>query len=279
SPAWPTPSTCTTRPPRPRSGSSTAPGRSSPPTASTGWSGWSPTTARTTKPTRSLAPSPRSPPATSGPARTPPGTTARSSATTGSWPKNSSTPASGPQRPNAPKRSRSGTSTTTTIALTPPPATSPRPHASTQASLSRVKLLAGSGSRESWGSAGRPGPDGPPGAGSRRSRWPAGRAAPSSPGYGATRTPEPGQFTSLRYGERLAEIGATPSIGTVGDSYDNALAETVNGYYKAELIRGPARPGPWRTVEDVELATLGWVHWHNHQRLHGYLGDLPPVEF
>jgi putative transposase len=87
------------------------------------------------------------------------------------------------------------------------------------------------------------------------------------------------QFTSLRYGERLAEIGAVPSIGTVGDSFDNALAETVNGYYKAELIRGPARTGPWRTVEDVELATLGWVHWHNNQRLHGYLGDLPPVEF
>jgi transposase InsO family protein len=87
------------------------------------------------------------------------------------------------------------------------------------------------------------------------------------------------QFTSIRYGERLAEIGATPSIGSVGDSYDNALAETVNGYYKAELIRGPARTGPWKTVEEVELATLGWVHWHNTQRLHGYLGDLPPVEF
>ena len=87
------------------------------------------------------------------------------------------------------------------------------------------------------------------------------------------------QFTSLRYGERLAEIGAVPSIGTVGDSFDNALAETVNSYHKAELIRGPARPGPWRTVDDVELATLGWVHWHNHQRLHGYLADLPPVEF
>ena len=70
------------------------------------------------------------------------------------------------------------------------------------------------------------------------------------------------QFTSIRYGERLAEIGATPSIGTVADSYDNALAETVNGYYKAELIRGPAREGrPWKTVEDVELATLSWVHW------------------
>lgn len=64
------------------------------------------------------------------------------------------------------------------------------------------------------------------------------------------------QFTSIRYGERLAEIGAVPSIGTVADSYDNALAETVNGYYKAELIYGPARPGPWKTVEDVELATL-----------------------
>ena len=89
------------------------------------------------------------------------------------------------------------------------------------------------------------------------------------------------QFTSLRYGERLAEIGATPSIGSVGDSYDNALAETVNGYYKAELIRGPARAeqGPWKSVDDVELATLSWVHWHNTERLHSYLGNLPPAEF
>ena len=87
------------------------------------------------------------------------------------------------------------------------------------------------------------------------------------------------QFTSLRYGERLAEIGAVPSIGSVGDSYDNALAETVNGYYKAELIRGPAHTGPWRSVEEVELATLGWVHWHNTARLHGYLDDVPPAEF
>jgi putative transposase len=87
------------------------------------------------------------------------------------------------------------------------------------------------------------------------------------------------QFTSIRYGERLAEIGAVPSIGTVGDSFDNALAETVNGYYKTELIRGPTRTGPWRTVDDVELATLGWVHWHNTIRLHGYLGDIPPTEF
>ena len=60
----------------------------------------------------------------------------------------------------------------------------------------------------------------------------------------------------------------------------NALAETVNGYYKAELIRGPAHKGrPWKTVEDVELATLIWVHWHNHERLHGYLDDVPPAEF
>ncbi|KAB7754314.1 transposase IS401 [Mycolicibacterium phlei DSM 43239 = CCUG 21000] len=87
------------------------------------------------------------------------------------------------------------------------------------------------------------------------------------------------QFTSIRYGERLAEIGAVPSIGTVGDSFDNALAETVNGYYKAELIYGPARSGPWKTVEDVELATLSWVHWHNTSRLHSYLGDIPPTEF
>ncbi|ARG59899.1 transposase [Mycobacterium kansasii] len=87
------------------------------------------------------------------------------------------------------------------------------------------------------------------------------------------------QFTSIRYGERLAEIGAVPSIGSIGDSFDNALAETVNGYYKAELIYGPARTGPWKTVEDVELATLGWVHWHNTSRLHGYLGDIPPAEF
>lgn len=86
------------------------------------------------------------------------------------------------------------------------------------------------------------------------------------------------QFTSVRYGERLAELGAVPSVGSVGDSFDNALAEAVNGLYKTELIRGPAQ-GPWKTVEDVELATLGWVHWHNTERLHGYLNDVPPAEF
>ena len=86
------------------------------------------------------------------------------------------------------------------------------------------------------------------------------------------------QYTSIRYGERLAELGAVPSIGTVGDSYDNALAETVNGLYKTELVYGPDQ-GPWKTVADVELATLGWVHWYNTERLHGYLDDVPPAEF
>ena len=82
----------------------------------------------------------------------------------------------------------------------------------------------------------------------------------------------------MRWGERLAELGAVPSVGSVGDSYDNALAETVNGLYKTELIRGPTQ-GPWRNVDDVELATLAWVHWHNTQRLHSHLGDTPPAEF
>src|SRR5665647_2877879 len=132
-PAWPTPSTWPMRPPRPRSGSSTGPGCSSPPTASTGWFGWSPTTDPATPPGRSTEPCPPWP-ATSASGPTHPGTTARSSATTGPWPKSSSTPASGPARPSAPPRSRSGTSTTTTIEHTPPSGTDPRPHASTPAS-------------------------------------------------------------------------------------------------------------------------------------------------
>jgi putative transposase len=85
------------------------------------------------------------------------------------------------------------------------------------------------------------------------------------------------QFTSLRYGERLAELGVVPSIGSVGDAFDNALAEAVNGAYKTELIRGPGQ-GPWRTVEDVELATLSWVHWFNTQHLHEHLGYRTPEE-
>jgi putative transposase len=86
------------------------------------------------------------------------------------------------------------------------------------------------------------------------------------------------QFTSIRYGERLTEFGAIPSIGSIGDSFDNALAEATNSLYKTELIRGPGQ-GPWKNVDDVELATLGWVHWYNSERLHGYLKDVPPSEF
>ena len=85
------------------------------------------------------------------------------------------------------------------------------------------------------------------------------------------------QFTSVRFTERLDEIGARPSIGTVAD-YDNALAETINGLYKTECIYGPDATG-WDDVDEVELATLGWVHWFNHDRLHGHCGDIPPAEF
>jgi putative transposase len=86
---------------------------------------------------------------------------------------------------------------------------------------------------------------------------------------------EPGQYTSIRYTERLAEIGAAPSVGSVGDSYDNSLAESTIGLYKTELI---GRHGPWRTLEEVELATLAWIDWYNHYRLHSQIGDLPPAE-
>jgi putative transposase len=86
------------------------------------------------------------------------------------------------------------------------------------------------------------------------------------------------QFTSIRFTERLDEIGARPSIGTVADSYDNALAESVNGLYKAECVYGPDSSG-WRDADHLELATLCWVEWFNSERLHGYLGDIPPIEF
>ena len=89
---------------------------------------------------------------------------------------------------------------------------------------------------------------------------------------------EPGQFTSIRYGERLTELGAIPSIGSIGDSFDNALAESTISLDKTELIRGPDR-APWRTVEDVELATLSWVHWFNTERIHTYLDDTSPDHF
>jgi len=83
------------------------------------------------------------------------------------------------------------------------------------------------------------------------------------------------QYTSLALGERLAESGIRPSVGAVGSSYDNALAETINGLYKTELIK---RRGPWRGVDQVEIATAEWVDWFNHRRLYEYCGDLPPAE-
>ena len=87
------------------------------------------------------------------------------------------------------------------------------------------------------------------------------------------------QFTSVRFTERLDEIGARPSIGTVADSYDNALAETTNGLYKTECVYGPDAPRPWADVDELELATLSWVHWFNEDRLHSHCGDIPPAEF
>jgi len=84
------------------------------------------------------------------------------------------------------------------------------------------------------------------------------------------------QYLSIRYTDRLAEIGIEPSVGTVGDSYDNALAETVNGLYKTEVIR---RCGPWRNLEEVEYATLEWVDWFNNRRLLEPIGHVPPAEY
>jgi transposase InsO family protein len=84
-----------------------------------------------------------------------------------------------------------------------------------------------------------------------------------------------GQYVSIRYTERLLEAGIEPSVGSVGDSYDNALAETINGLFKAEVIN---RRGPWRNAEAVELATLEWVDWFNNRRLLEPIGNIPPAE-
>jgi putative transposase len=86
---------------------------------------------------------------------------------------------------------------------------------------------------------------------------------------------EAAQYVSIRYTERLAEAGVEPSVGSVGDSYDNALAETINGLYKAEVIH---RRGPWRSFEAVEFATLEWVDWFNNRRLLEPIGNIPPAE-
>ena len=84
------------------------------------------------------------------------------------------------------------------------------------------------------------------------------------------------QYLSMRYTDRLVDAGIEPSVGSRGDSYDNALAESVIGLFKTVVIR---RQGPWRTIETVEFATLTWVDWFNHRRLFGPIGDMPPVEY
>jgi len=84
------------------------------------------------------------------------------------------------------------------------------------------------------------------------------------------------QYLAIRYTERLADAGAMRSVGSRGDSYDNALAEAVNGLYKAEVIR---KRGHWRSLEQVELATAEWVDWWNHRRLHSAIDDMPPAEY
>lgn len=87
---------------------------------------------------------------------------------------------------------------------------------------------------------------------------------------------ESAQYTAVRYAARLAQAGALASIGTVGDSYDNSQAESVIGLYKTECVRPE---GPWRGVDDLELATASWVAWFNHHRLHSSIGHVPPVEY
>ena len=87
---------------------------------------------------------------------------------------------------------------------------------------------------------------------------------------------EPKKYLTIRYTDRLAEAGIACLVGSVGDAYDNALAETVNGLYKTEVIR---RRGPWRSLEDVEFATLEWVHWFNNKRLLEPIGWTSPAEY
>ena len=100
---------------------------------------------------------------------------------------------------------------------------------------------------------------------------------PTRAAAGRARAPlRPGsQYTAIRYTDRLSDAGLAPSIGSVGDSYDNALAETTIGLYKTELV-APGRP--WRTADQLELATLEWIDWFNHRRLHEALGYVPPAE-
>jgi len=100
--------------------------------------------------------------------------------------------------------------------------------------------------------------------------------APSqSPKWALRRPIESAHYVSIKYTERLKDAGVEPSVGSVGDSYDNALADTINGLYKSEVIW---RRGPWRSFEQVEFATLEWVDWFNNRRLLEPIGNIPPAE-
>jgi putative transposase len=90
------------------------------------------------------------------------------------------------------------------------------------------------------------------------------------------RSVETGQYRAIRYSQRLAEAGAVASVGSKGDSFDNAMAEAFNSLYKAELVRNK---GPWRGLDDLEMATVEYIDWYNNRRLHGELGHVPPAEY
>ena len=103
---------------------------------------------------------------------------------------------------------------------------------------------------------------------------------PIAPGQLRAHSDAGAQYTAVSYTERLALEGIAPSIGSVGDAFDNALAETLNGLYKAECIGTTIfHDGPYKTIADVEYATAGWVDWYNHRRLHGSLGMVSPNQF
>jgi len=115
----------------------------------------------------------------------------------------------------------------------------------------------------------------------RMALWERGREGqPAVPGELICHSDAGSQYTSIRFTEHLGLESISPSIGSVGDAYDNALMETINGLYKAECIRTTVfHEGPYRTIADVEFATAGWVDWYNNRRLHSTLGNVPPIEY
>ena len=115
----------------------------------------------------------------------------------------------------------------------------------------------------------------------RMALWQRGRDGhPVEPGQLVHHSDAGSHYTSIRFTEHLALEGISPSIGSVGDAYDNALMESINGLYKAECIRTTVfHPGAYKTIADVEYATAGWVDWYNNRRLHSSLGNVPPVEY